>query len=166
MGEANPFQWGHCSSPPRVPSKTGVYSPQSSGSPEIKSCWPSAPDSLGIPSLCQISRPGSLTWCSELSQQTRTSLVLLFFSLWVTHLVGVRFDFIVIVPHLSSCGHFFFVSGCGVSFFGGFQCLPVVGCSTAGHNFGVLTGGDNHMSFYSAILNRKPRVVFKLYFTE
>ena len=53
---------------------------------------------------------------------------------------------------LSHCS-FFFVFGCGISFFGGFQYPPVNGCSTASCNFGVLTGGDEHMSFYSAILN-------------
>ena len=38
-----------------------------------------------------------------------------FSSLWVTHLAGMGFDFIVIVPLPLSCG-FFFVFGCGVSF--------------------------------------------------
>ena len=49
--------WAHCSSPLGlsvhkilfVPSKTGVCFPQTSRSPVIKSCWPSRPDSLGIP---------------------------------------------------------------------------------------------------------------------
>ena len=62
------------------------------------------------------------------------------------------FDFIVIVSHLLSCCSFFFVFGCGVSYFVGFQCPPVDGCSTASCNFVVLTGGDECASFYSAIL--------------
>ena len=37
-------------------------------------------------------------------------------------------------------------------FFGGIQHSPVHGCSAVSCNFGVLTGEDEHMSFYSAIL--------------
>ena len=44
---------------------------------------------------------------------------------------------------------FFFFS------FGGFQHLPVDGYATAGNNFGALAGGDECISFYSAILNWK-----------
>ena len=40
--------------------------------------------------------------------------------------------------------------------FGGFQCLPKDGHSTSSCNFDALAGGDEHMSVYSAILNRKP----------
>ena len=66
--------------------------------------------------LCQIPRLGSLTWGSEPSQHWRTSLVLLFYNLWVTHLVRMRFHFIVIVPLLPSCWGFFFVFGHGYLF--------------------------------------------------
>ena len=45
-----------------------------------------------------------------------------------------------------------FALGLGLSFFGGIQHFPVDGCSAASCNFGVLTGEDEHMSFYSAIL--------------
>ena len=66
------------------------------------------------------------------------------------------FDFSMITPLLlSHCG-FSFVFRCGVSFFGGFQHLPVDGGSTASCNFAALAGGDEHTPFYSAILNRKP----------
>ena len=68
------------------------------------------------------------------------------------------FDFIMIVPLLQSHCSFFFVFGCGVSFFfflGRFQHPPVDGCSTASCDFGALTGGAECMSFYSAILNQK-----------
>ena len=66
--------------------------------------------------LCQIPWLGSLTWGSEPLQQWRTSLVLFFYSLWVTHLVGIRFHFIVLCPsyHLAKAslslnmGIFFF----------------------------------------------------------
>ena len=49
----------------------------------------------------------------DLHNSGRTSLVLLFSSLWVTHLAGMGFVFIVIVPLLPPfCGLFFvFVHG-------------------------------------------------------
>ena len=62
------------------------------------------------------------------------------------------FDFIMVTLLLQSRCGFFFVFGRGISFIGGFQCPPVDGCSTASCNFGVLTGGDECASFYSAIL--------------
>ena len=86
----------------------------------------------------------------------RMSLVLLFSSLWVTHLAGMEFDFIMILPLLMSYCSFFFVFEHGVSFFGGFQHPPVNGSSRSGCNFGALTGGDEHMSFYSTFLTQKP----------
>ena len=93
-------------------------------------------------------------WGSDLHNSGRTSLVLLFSSLWVTHLVGMEFDFIIIVPFLPSRCGFFFIFGHGVSFFGVFQHPPVNGCSTASGDFGALTEEDC-TSFYSAILNQK-----------
>ena len=53
---------------------------------------------------------------SEPSQQCKTALVL-FSSLWVTHPVGMRFDFIMIMPLLLSCCSLVFVFGHGVPFF-------------------------------------------------
>ena len=49
-------------------------------------------------SLCQIPRLGNLMRGSEPSQSGRPSWVLLLSSLWVTHLAGMGFDFIVFVP--------------------------------------------------------------------
>ena len=145
-----------------VPSKTGVCFFQSSESPVIKARWPSRSDSLGIPSLTVRSQ-GWEYWhgVQNLHNSGRTSLVLLFSSLWVTHLVGMGFDFIVPVPLLPSRCGFFFVFGHGVSCFGGFQRSPVDGCSTASCYFGALTGGDECMSSYSAILNWKFCSFFK-----
>ena len=57
-----------------------------------------------------------------------------------------------ISPLLPSCWVFSFALGCRVSFFGGIQHSPVDSCSAAICNFGVLTGEDEHISFYSAIL--------------
>ena len=79
-------------------------------------------------------------------------MVLLFSGLWVTHPAILSFDFIEIVHLLPSHCGFFLVFEHGVSSFCGFQCPSVNGCSTASCNFGVLTGGDECASFYSAIL--------------
>ena len=57
-----------------------------------------------------------------------------------------------ISPLLPSCWGFSFALGRGVSFFGGIQHSPVDGCSAVSCSFGVLTGDDEHVSFYSAIL--------------
>ena len=89
----------------------------------------------------------------NLQNSGRTSLVLLFSSLWVTQLAGMGLDFIMIVPLLLSCCGFFFVFGCRVPFLDGFWHPPMDGCSTASCDFGALTGGDEHTVFYSAILN-------------
>ena len=82
-------------------------------------------------------------------------MVLFFSSLWVSHPVGMGFDFIMIALLLQSCCGFFFVFGCRVSFLGRFQSPPVDGCSTASCDFGALAGGGECMTFYSAILNWK-----------
>ena len=50
-----------------------------------------------------------------------------------------------ILPFLPSYWGFSFALGCGVSFYGG----DVDGCSAASCNFGVLSGEDEHTSFYS-----------------
>ena len=70
---------------------------------------------MGIPSPFL----GSLCWeawhgVQKLHNSGRTSLVLLFSSLWLTHPAGMGFDFIMT---LLLSGYSFFVSGCGVSFF-------------------------------------------------
>ena len=119
---------------------------------------------MGIPSPV-VRSPGWETWCrvQNLHSSERTSMILLFSSLWVTHLAGMGFDFIVIVPLLPSHCTFFFVFGCGVSYFSRFQHPPVNGCSTASCNLGALTGGDEHTPFYCAVLNQKSdEVVFKI----
>ena len=79
---------------------------------------PSKSDSLGISSHF-VRSLGWEAWGGVLNLQNsgRTSLVLLFSSLWVTHPAGIGFDFIMIVPFLPYPCSFFFVFGCGVSFF-------------------------------------------------
>ena len=64
----------------------------------------------------------------------------------------------VVSPLLLSCWGFSFALGHGVSFFGGIQHSPVDDCSVASCNFGVLTGEDERMSFYFAILKAKPHL--------
>ena len=100
-----------------VPSKTGVCFPQSRGSPIIKSRRPSRSDSLVIPSPF-VRYLGWEAWrgVQNLHNSGRTSLVLLFSGLWVTHPVGTGFDFIMIVLLLPSHCGFFFGLGHGVSF--------------------------------------------------
>ena len=106
-------------------------------------------------SLCIIPRLGGLTWGSELSQQWDNFFGIIVLQLVVTQQMGMGFDFIVIEPFLSCClaaasslsldiGYLFFVR---------FQCPAVDGCSTASCNFGALSGGDEHTSFYSTIFN-------------
>ena len=75
---------------------------------------------------------------------------------------GMGFGFIMIVALLLSHCSSFFVFGHGVFLFNGFQCPSVDGCSTASCNFGVFGGGEECVSFYSAILNRKPHLRFKV----
>ena len=58
----------------------------------------------------------------------------------------------MILPLLPSLWGFSFVLTCGVSFVGGILHSPVDGCSAVSCNFGVLTGEDKCMSFYSNIL--------------
>ena len=79
--------------------------------------------------------------------------MVLFSRLWVGHLAGVGFDFIVFAPLPPSCCSFFFVLGHGLSFFGGFQCPSVECCSVASCNFGALAGGDEYMYFYLTIFD-------------
>ena len=93
-----------------------------------------------------------------------TSVVYVFASLSVTHPPVMGFDFTLIVPLLPSHCGFSFVFGCGVSFFGEFQCLPVDDCPAASCDSGVLARGGESTSFYSAILVPLPLPVFWLSF--
>ena len=57
----------------------------------------------------------------------------------------------VILPLLPFYWGISFALRCGVSVFGGIQHSPVNGCFAVSCSFGVLTGEDDHMSFYSTI---------------
>ena len=104
-------------------------------------------------SLYQIPRLGSLTWGSEPSQQ------------WENFFGGI----LQFVSHPPGGGGIWFYCDCalpvillwfllclwtGVSFYSGFQHPSLDGCSAASCNFGAPAGGDECMSFYSAILNQ------------
>ena len=130
--------------------------PQSCGNLVIKSHWSSRSFSLKTPRSF-IRSPDWETWWGvpNLHSSGRTSLVLLSSSLWVTHLAGMGFDFVVIVLLLPSCCSCFLVFGHGISFFGGFHHSSEVGCSTTSYDFGVVPGEDEHTSFYSTISNQK-----------
>ena len=82
--------------------------------------------------------------------------------MWVTHLTGKGFEFIMIVPsyHLTATSSLSL--DMGHLFFGGLQGPPVNGCSTASCDFGAVSGADEHASFYSTILNWKPHKGFDL----
>ena len=93
---------GHCSSALGlgactilcVSTKTGVsVFLQSYGSPIIKSCWTAQTIPWGF--SVSVGSPGWEIWCGiqNLHNSGRTSLVLLFSSLWVTHPAGMGFDF-------------------------------------------------------------------------
>ena len=138
--------------------------PQSCGNSIIKSHWPSRSDSLGIPTPFVRFLAGKPdNGIQNLHNTGKTSLALLFSSLWVTHLAGIEFDFVMIAPLLPSCCSFFFVFGHGVSFLGGFQHSPIDNCSIASCCFGALAGGDEHTS-YSTILNWILSLLYSTYY--
>ena len=65
----------------------------------------------------------------------------------------MRFDLNMTAVLLPSCRNFSFALGHRVPFLGVFQHSPVYGCSEASCDFGVLAGGDECTSFYSAVLD-------------
>ena len=159
-GVTAPFPWVLlCSRCCLCPLRLELLFPQSCGSLMIKSHWPSRSDSLGIPSPF-VGSPGWGAWYGvpNLYNSGRTSLVLLFSSLWITHQMGMGFDFIMIVPLLLSCCSFFFVFERGLSFSGRFQWSPFGGYSTTSCDFGAFAGGDEHTSFL--LCHLEPEVTF------
>ena len=105
---------------------------------------------------CRTPRLGSLTWGSEPSLQWVDFCGISVLQFVSHHPAVMGFDFIVIAPLLSSHCGFSFVFGCGVFFFGEFQCLSLNDCSAVSCDSGVLAKGSESTSFYSAILNQPP----------
>ena len=104
-------------------------------------------------SLCW--SPGWETWHGAQNHHNsgRTSLVLLFSSLWVTLLAGMGFDFMGFDCAPPTISLWLLCLWMRAFFFGGFHCPPVNGCSKVSCNFGSLTGRDEYTSFYSTLLN-------------
>ena len=65
-------------------------------------------------------------------------------------------------PLLPSYPGFSFALGCGVYSFGGIQHSPTDGCSAASSKFGVLTGEDEHMFFYSSMPTKDQNLSLKM----
>lgn len=88
---------------------TRVESVLNCGSSIIKSRWPSKSDSLGLPSSF-VRSPGCEAWggAQNFPYSGRTSLALLFSSLYVAHPASMGFDYIVFAPLLPSCGFLVF----------------------------------------------------------
>ena len=106
----------------------------------IISCWLSGSDSLQIPN----------PFVQNLCKSGRIYLVLLFPSLWATHLVCMEFVFIASVLLLLShsvfldVGYlFFFPTGSNILLLKVVQQLFVI--------FGAFLGGDEHVAFYSIV---------------
>ena len=125
--------------------------PLSCESPASKFHWTPKSGSLGSPSPFARS-PGWEAWykAQNLHKSGRTSLILLFSRLWITHPEGMGFDFIIFVPFLISLwlplclwtwSIFFFV---GSSVFLSMIIQQLV-------NLGALAREDEHTSFHSAL---------------
>ena len=100
-----------------------------------------------------IPRLGNLTWGSEHSQWWENLIVIIFSSLWVTHLAGMGFDCIMVLPFQPSpYGSSFSLNMQYLFLAGRFQRPPIDSSSTASCIFGTLAGGDKWTSFYFAIL--------------
>ena len=137
--------WGYLQPPPRGFMPHAVW-PRSAAprtpAPVASHCWP-------IP-------------LQEILKHSKAGLAQSLWGLWGPHKILFEpskrlwqvWDLILnaITPLLPSFWGFFFALGRGVSFFGGTQHSAVDGCSAVSYNFEVLTGKDECMSFYSAIL--------------
>ena len=77
----------------------------------------------------------------------------------VTHPAGVGFGFIVIVPLLPSTISLWLLCLWRWGIFGRFQHHPVAGSPAASCDFGALPGGDEHVSFYFAVLNHGVKLI-------
>ena len=159
------FLWGHCffpwvlvhARPCGCPLRMEFLLLQSCGIPAIKPCWPSKSEPLEDPP--PIDRPQVCeAWHGDQDFHSygRTSVVSIFSSLWVTHLAGVGFYFIMITRLLLSyCGFFFVLDKVNLFFFFRYQQFFVNGCSAVSCHFGVFMR-KGELPSYSVILLASP----------
>ena len=129
-----------------VPSKTGVsFSPQSCGSPIIKSHWPSVSGSLGVPSSF-VASPGWEAWLRTFTTVEELLWYYCFLvcgsstqQVWDLTLLCLYPSYRLTVASSSYTWGIFFLVGSSV--------FLLIGCSTGSCDFGALTGGDEHLSF-------------------
>ena len=129
--------------------------PQSCGSSVIKSCWYSKSDSWGFPVPLPDPQAG------EPDVRLRT-LVTVGELLWCccSSVCGPPTHHVWDLILLRLCPSYHLVAAFSLSlnkglFFGWAPMSSVNGPSTASCSFGTLTAGDEHVSFYSTILNWK-----------
>ena len=130
----------------------------------IQSKWQPTPVFLPGKSHGWRNLVGYSPWGCKESDTTEQHLLYFYFSLCVTHLSDMGFDFIIIVLLRPSAMASSLSLDIGYLFFGGFQCPLVDHCSTASYCFDALTRGDECMSFCSTILNQKPLEFWFLHF--
>ena len=140
-----------CASPPRVES---LFPPV-----PLKSCNQTLPAfkvwfSENSSSCCWIPRLGSLTWGSEPSLQwvDFCGIIVLQFVSHPPSSHGIWF-YCDCAPPTVSLQPLLCLSMWGI-FLGEFQCLPVDDCPAVSCDSVALTRGSEHMSFYSATLNK------------
>ena len=129
---------------------------QSCGSPIIKSCWSSNSDSLGSPSPFARSLGWEIWWGAQNLHKVGE---LLGYYCYPVCGSPTRQVWNLILLCLCPSSVSLWLRLCIWTwdiFFGGFQCPPVNGCSAASCNFGVLAGGNEPTSCYSAILKQSP----------
>ena len=142
--------WSHCS----FPLVSGAGKILFLCPPRLESLFPlvlcKSCNQIPLAFKVRFPRPGTLMWGSEPVQQWENffGIILQF----VDHPPGghgILFYCDCAPPTVSLQQ---LLCGCGISF-DGFHYPPFNGCSIASCDFGVLTGEDEHPSFYSATLN-------------
>ena len=155
--------WGQCFFPQVLVhtrfcalQECSLHFPQSYGSPAIESYWPQCQIPWGflvpLPNS-QIGKPDLGFRTFPIVRELCGTIVFQFvgcppskYEVWF---------FLDCVPSALSLWFLLCLWTCG-TFFGGFQCLPVNDCSTVICDFGTLTGGGEHVAFYSTILKQSP----------
>ena len=133
-----PFLWMLCNQIPKA----------------FKAKFPGDSQSHGL-----VLRLGRLMWGLEPLQQYKNFFGIIVFQFVAYTLGGYRIWFYHnCAPPTISLQLLLCLWMWGIFFCGGFQCLPINGCSTASSDFGALAR-DEHTSFYSTILNQYPKLI-------